>query len=693
MSDTTPIYLIDENGDYITDELGNKILIGEVANLELATEEDIRKGLRLARRDVRSIKKFEILYDNSTQTYYTKFNNHKMGGRFDSVGVAYGQVLGTYIQNGSTDELAQALDSLAVDPYLYVSGQADILAELKNSNAKVAFFGDSISNNAGTLFATFFQSALFAWKPTAWKGAWFNTQGGTGVWGSSSGAATTENVMPGMGADLISLTAPGFDHTQASYMKVGEKGGTTGFIASPAFRLNSLSPTDADRSSGIFSADYPNGREIFTEASGSRSIATSTNDVVMGLRSLLPNGKSTTNYDNSTGLGFQYIAYNPGSSSNSGLRSDELTVTGESGNFSVEAIYTQTPPESGVDYDGTGAPGGQVWQTQWRHNGGSGWYAFDGHFWGGTDDGMTISYFGNGGWTLKNHLDGESSEISGITDDWHYSDEYLEARLEAEEATHAFIFLGENDMSGSTTTTAEESFDDIKAVRQRIRDTKPGIKFIILTIYQVGSDDITKAAEKVVFNNYLKDLNDADTVIVDLAGYINDSWDTQADFQNNWLDVDAVPPDTTHPNGEGAIAMMDWFWGRVEQVDSGVSDIGANWDDIVLFNSTVDSPNGQFGLPFLNVSGSVNWAGRNGGTNDVNIRGNDSPDALRLFLVAADRDKALAEYSQYRIYNVSKNLYYDVTASVFSTDRIDFSSVIEDLWFNGDGYALQGVKV
>ena len=114
MASTTPIYLVDELGDYIVDHEGNRIILGQVANLSLATKEDILLGLRLARRDVRSIKTFDISYHevDGEDKYLVTFNEHSVGGIFSRVGVAYGQVLGTYNQNDATTPYLAALAAL-----------------------------------------------------------------------------------------------------------------------------------------------------------------------------------------------------------------------------------------------------------------------------------------------------------------------------------------------------------------------------------------------------------------------------------------------------------------------------------------------------------------------------------------------------------------------------------------------------
>lgn len=432
-----------------------------------------------------------------------------------------------------------------------VYGNHDILTDMKTGNAKVAVFGDSISNNTATSFGTFFQAALLTWHPDSWKGAWFNTQGSVGQAQTSTGFSTgPETVFPGEGGDNVAITLPGIDHCSASFIKGGQKSGTTGFIVSPNFRLNMLSSLQATRSNAsFFTADWGDGPEAFVESSGSRTIATSGHPVVVGFRSVMPN---FVNYNNA---GMQYIFYNPGSSNNTGLQSDQVTVAGTaSDGFKVEAVYTQTSPDSN-NWDGDAAPAGQVWQAQWRHNGGSGYFCFDSSFFGKNADGMTLSYYGNGGWTLRSHLDGESLLVSGLTDEYHYSDNYLIARLRAEETTHAFIFLGENDISARGRTSSE-AIADLDLLLARLRAAKTDIKIVILTIYNVADDTSEKETYKAEFNDYIKSLGNKYTCVIDLANYIY-TQKTQAELEADWLF------DGTHPNGPGALAMMGYVWDRV----------------------------------------------------------------------------------------------------------------------------------
>lgn len=455
-----------------------------------------------------------------------------------------------------------------------VYGTASILAELKDGNAKVAFFGDSISNNTGTDFASFFQAATLSWRPDTWKGAWFNTQGGVGQWGLGLGYNAEETLIPGEGADGIALDPPppGIDHTSANYLRVGTKVGTSLFIYSPGFRQSNLSTLQADREiSGFFDAAYGDGPEMFVDSSGSRNLATTAVPVAMGIRFILPN---STDYDNSDGFGIQYVSYNPQSAANTGLRSDATVSVGRVGDFSVESYITATPPDTN-NWTGNGAPAGWLWQTQWRHNGGSDWFAADAHFWGQAGDGMTLSYFGGGGWTARSHRDeiGETLNLDGPEDSWAYSTNYMRARMESEGTTHAFVYIGSNDITAQSRSSSE-LIDDFNLMLTRIRAARPGVKIVVGTLYYGVEDSATKMAYKDEFNTYLKNVASAsnDICVIDLATYVY-SQKSKADFEADWLD------DNIHPNADGAMAMMGYFWDRVVAADTSTT-VNFEYSDI-----------------------------------------------------------------------------------------------------------------
>lgn len=176
MSDTTIIYLIDDDGDYVVDQNGDRIILGEVANLELATEEDIAKGLRLARRDVPYIKNFDIDFNEGSGEYTVKYNYEVHGGIFPNVGLAWGQVLGTYIQNGNREQYEQALitinDSGPIET-AYTVGM-ERLGDRLTKDARLAFVGDSTTDSlgltAGGTCSRLYGAATLTWTPDKWKG-------------------------------------------------------------------------------------------------------------------------------------------------------------------------------------------------------------------------------------------------------------------------------------------------------------------------------------------------------------------------------------------------------------------------------------------------------------------------------------------------------------------------------------------
>ena len=146
-----------------------------------------------------------------------------------------------------------------------VYGNTSILGELKTGNAKVAFMGDSISNNAATTFTTFWHAALFEWHPDSWKGAWFHPNASnTGMFCNVSAAAFATDVKrPAGGKDTADPPIiPELDR-QGMYLRGGEVSGANGAAVQFQFYANSLSAIQADRTNRPVLARFPDGAQIF----------------------------------------------------------------------------------------------------------------------------------------------------------------------------------------------------------------------------------------------------------------------------------------------------------------------------------------------------------------------------------------------------------------------------------------------
>ena len=444
-----------------------------------------------------------------------------------------------------------------------VYGNYNILTELKTGNAKVAFFGDSITNNGGTgTFTTFWHAALFEWHPDSWKGAWFHPEGSiTGMFNNLNddrfNGTEIKRQPGGTNATLNSMDRQGL------YLRGGILGGTHNVALQLQFFTASLSDVQAVRANRELLGRWPDGAKIFEKADGSRDIATTTNPVTMQARVLA--GSSATHI--TTGSSWQLR--NPGSTANTSTvnynptLNTDLTVYGKEMNAAVDPI----------NY--TGSEGGN-WNLIYRNNAaqdGSQW-AYDGAFFGGFLDGMTISYYGDGGWTTGSHYaPGDSLNLNGVTDNWHYDAEYLRERAAFEGTTHAYVHIGQNDIAGSLQRSGAEALASLDTMLAKIRTEVPGVKIVITTIYTTVDDNAPNAADKAVFNAGIIDrANSAsDLCCVDLAQHVTDTFSGDLDqFTIDWLYGDPAVTDPQdplsdhiHPNQAGASAMQSYVWSRV----------------------------------------------------------------------------------------------------------------------------------
>ena len=441
-----------------------------------------------------------------------------------------------------------------------VYGQTSILADLKTSNAKVAFFGDSISNNGGTTHTSFWHAALFEWHPTSWKGAWFHTNG------SQTGLFTNVNSTRFSGAPVsrppgaTDTVIPELDR-QGMYTRGGELDGGAGVAVQSQFYVESLSDVQATRAGRGVLGRWPDGAKIFEKSDGTRDIATSSNLATMQSRVLSGSSASHVTTNSSWQL------RNPGSTNNTGTvqynptLNTDLTVYGQ--------VMTQNSADT-TDYTGSE---GSYWNLMYRSSADQlqKHWAHDGAFFGGTNDGMVISYYGDGGWTSGSHrTPGDTLTTTNGTDQYHYDAEYLAERATFEGTTHAYIHIGQNDIAGSVNRSGSQALASFDAMVTNIKAQIPGVKIIVSTIYDTEDDDSANLNDKQTFNDGLisRAQADSDMVCVDLNAYIEAQKPTLAQFTDDWLMGDSGDSNTDriHPNQAGASAIMSYFWNRVEAV-------------------------------------------------------------------------------------------------------------------------------
>ncbi len=441
-----------------------------------------------------------------------------------------------------------------------VYGQTSILADLKTSNAKVAFFGDSISNNGGTSHTSFWHAALFEWHPTSWKGAYFHADGSTtGMFTNVNSTRFSGNPItrPPGGTDT---TLPELDR-EGMRLRGGELDGTANVAVQMQFATSSLSSLQSVRTSQAVLGRWPDGAQIFEKTDGTRDIATQANRVQMGCRVLAGN-----NVDHVT-TGSSWQLRNPGSTNNTGTIAYNPTL-----NTGLTVYSPEIDSSTGDTIDYIGTEGGN-WNLIYRSSTSQAQkhWAMDGVFYGGQNDGLTISYYGDGGWTTGSHRPpGDLLTTTNGTDQYHYTPEYLSERASLEGTTHAYIHIGQNDIAGSVNRNGSQALASFDAMVANIKAQIPGVKIIVSTIYDTEIDDASNLADKAVFNNGIitRASSDPDMVCVDLNAYIKEQKPTLAEFTDDWLmgTSGQAGTDRIHPNQAGASAIMSYLWDRVEAV-------------------------------------------------------------------------------------------------------------------------------
>ena len=487
-------------------------------------------------------------------------------------GVQDGQVLG---YDGSD---WVPVDQGSANPE-YVYGDASIMAALKNTNAKVTMIGDSIMNDSGTTFTSLFHGASFCWRPDKWGGIWHNIAGAygpaiqqDGVVGNGNPATDTGGIsVPGDGT----AWAPGLQNATGGYGRYGDSAGTPTRMFDVGWDPGNLS-TLASQHTSTVAQKFPDGYACFLNSDGSRDVATNANQAVL---------KYVFNIGNNVDFvpDVNINLYNPGSTQNTGFQTTTFTGSGRRMEV-VSATLSDT-----TDYTGSEAG---VWQGQLRSINNTEKLAVEKQFFGGTDDGFTLGYIGNGGWRTRNHYPpGESIQTGDGTQAYHYDATYLAQRLAIEGTTHAMVFIGENDVT-SAGRNAATVFADIQTIIANLKAARDDIKIVLYTLYPVTGDDAAKLQIKDDLNVLIKALpdTDSDVVVYDLAGFIDDSFATNNAFFLAWLDQTEASP--THPNTTGAIAMMENFWSQVVasgQSTSGVTSVNADAGPaVVLTGDDID---------------------------------------------------------------------------------------------------------
>jgi len=496
----------------------------------------------------------------------------------------------------------QARHKRHISPIQGVTGNTSILKDLYDSKAHVLMVGDSISNNASTNFTTIFHGALFTWRPLVWEGAYFGVQVGT--YGTGQGVVIGPN--PGKladfnGDDYVEVANPGSDDYDDYDADLNGQYSTV----SRAMKLDQTSTAqfvNLQIYAGIFTDDYKPGfwetrfpgSKMMLNNNGEAKMATAGTPLKIGASlfgsgtaEYLPdvetrfnvtiNGNTSNGFVNYPGVpGLQTVA------KNKDVWSSFI--------FSVSDGITGNTEATQID--GT-SPGSDQYYVSLRENQSSfdaakTRVAFYNVFAGTNSDGLTISYVGDGGWRLGGHNvdypNGQSFQIGPNPPvnvyPWSYSDEHIKERMEAEDTTHLFIHLGANDVTSNdaATNTSETMTTKLNQVIERYRKLRPGLKFIVTTVYPLLNATGVKEDNRVAFNNAVLDLayKADDIVALDLDDLLFGEGGGFATYQSPqlvWTNNQGLGlQDGTHMSANAASVLGINIWNRVTQAYNLASD-------------------------------------------------------------------------------------------------------------------------
>jgi len=477
----------------------------------------------------------------------------------------------SYLDSGAIDDVT-AIDG--------VTGNLSILSSMKTDDAKVMFFGDSISNNGGTDFTSLWHASLFAWHPDRWAGAWYGVQASVCGMLQQPGPGVSEEEVAALPGDNSAY--PAHTYLQGEY-SVLSRGGTTQATTSQAYQMKHALDTYATSDPRPTLLErFDDSLEAFQDSDGTRRVADGTEPLIY--RPML--------FGVGTSPAMAQIDFRMTDPVLGVIRTYEAHDVNSTAGAWVDAPTYSTLTDSytaGGDGTGTGE-----YNVVVRETGGGGSKDFHtcAHFWG-KSTGMTVSYAGYGGWQIDNHSEeypnGPSFSIG--TDGpstWGYSNEHIAARMAVEETSHCFIHLGSNDLD-ATAKPAATAIADIDQLVTRLRAAKSGVKFVLVTVYGKDAEiaDPTQRTNREAFNVLLKeyaDNNSADCVCVDLASYCESQFVDQAAFGAAWL-FDGV-----HPNTTGAYAMQLFIWDRVVAATTGSGNLLGNITVSDPGDTTVDTP-------------------------------------------------------------------------------------------------------
>lgn len=169
--------------------------------------------------------------------------------------------------------------------------------------------------------------------------------------------------------------------------------------------------------------------------------------------------------------------------------------------------------------------------------------------------GIRLAYMGGGGFKTENHRYGnQGPSVPGNNNrPGYYSDASAQAYMDLMETNIVLIQLGANDgnLTGFT--------DHIEAVIERYRGLRSGLKFVLVSQYDVTSTASRWAEQAEWSRNFAGSSGNEDVAFIDVRNANDDANGPYASWQA------ALLQDGVHPNDAGSTAFAKFMWDAIIQ--------------------------------------------------------------------------------------------------------------------------------
>lgn len=191
--------------------------------------------------------------------------------------------------------------------------------------------------------------------------------------------------------------------------------------------------------------------------------------------------------------------------------------------------------------------------------------------------GLTLSYMGGGGWKTENHAVGDSTAPGTPgTDDRsaYYIDSAAQAYLEYTDTDVVMIQLGANDPQATGVS------DHLPDVIQRFRNLKSGLKFLLVSQYNVNGDD-QQGPRWDAQSEYMRGLagsaGNEDVAFLDLNKMVLNEVGQYSEWGATTApSADKLLVDGIHPNEAGAEKFAELEWAEIV-ASAGAAGSEASW--------------------------------------------------------------------------------------------------------------------